>query len=74
MQHLFRKVVGTIHSRLFIGCDEGFDGTVLQRLVFHDSQDGCHTESVVGTECRVLGLHPLTVNPSLDRVGFEVMG
>ena len=47
---------------------------MLQGLILHDSHDGRNAETVVSAEGSALSLHPLTVNPCLDRVSLEVMG
>ena len=47
---------------------------MLQCLILHHSHDGSYTQSVVGTQCCALGLHPLAINPWLDGISLKVMG
>ena len=73
LQHLLGQVVRTVHARLLVGGDQRLHRSVLQVLGLHHSQDGCHAQSVVGTQRGALCLHPLTVYPRLYGVGLEVM-
>ena len=73
LQFALRQLVSTIHARLFVACNQSVDGSVLQVLSLHDSHDGSHPQTVVGTERCTLGLHPLAVNPRLDGVRLEVV-
>ena len=73
LQLPFRKVVGTIHTRLLIGGDQCLHRTVFQGLVLHDSHDRGHTESVISTKGCSLCLHPLAIDPRLNGIGLKVM-
>ena len=73
LQLALGKRIGTEHSRFLVGGDERFDGAVFQVFRLQDGHDGRHTQTVVGTERRVLGLHPFAVDPRLDGVGFKVV-
>ena len=73
LQEVGRHIVHTAHRRFFVGSNEPFKRTVLQGVVFHNCHDGCHSHTIVGTECRILCLYPLAVNPSFDGVGFKIV-
>ena len=74
VQFIRRQVVGTIHSCFLVGSDKSLDRSVLQSLVFHNSHNCSHTESVVGTKSSTLSSHPpFLVDICLYGVGLEVM-
>ena len=47
---------------------------MFQGLILHNGHDSGNAKTIVSTEGSSLCLNPLTVNPSLDRVGLEVVG
>ena len=73
LQLTLGQVIGTIHARLLVGGYQRVDGTVLQVFRLHDGHDRGHAQSVVGSQCRALGLHPLAVDPRLYGIGLEVV-
>ena len=74
LQLTFRQIVGTVHASFFVTGNQCVNRTVLQRPVLHNGHNGGHTQAIVSTEGCALGLHPFSVNPRLDRVGFKIMG
>ena len=73
LQHVLRKVVGSKHTSFLIGSNQCLHRAMLQVFCLHDREDGCHAQAVVGTQRSALCLHPLTVNPRLDRISHEVV-
>ena len=74
LQNVGLHMVHAIHCGLLVGCDEAFDGAVLERVVLHDSHDCGHSHTIIGAERSALGLYPFTVDVGLDGVRFKVVG
>ena len=62
-----------IHAGFFVRSNQGYQRTMLQGLVFHDRHNGCHTHTVVGSQCSTFGTYPLAVHVWLNRVVFEIV-
>ena len=67
------KIDSFIIINFSVGCDQSLNGSVLQVFSLHDSHDGSHAQSVVGTQGCAFSLYPVAVDICLNGVGNEVV-
>ena len=62
--------LGTDHPGFLVNGEEGFDGAVLEGLGLQDRHGGGYAQTVVGTQGRAAGVHPVAVF-LVDDAGFD---
>ena len=65
--------VCSVHACFLVGCYQCLDRSVLQVFSLHDSHDGSHAQTVVGSESCAFSPYPFAVDVSLYRVSLKVM-
>lgn len=71
--HILAEVLGSFEADLLVDGEESLNRTVNQILVDHHGHSGGAADAVVGAESGALGLNPLAVDISLDRVFHKIM-
>ena len=73
LKKLWRESLGTGKTGLLVNGEEAVYRTVLELLVGKHRHSRGYTDTVVGTQCRTLGLEPLAIDIRLDGILLEIM-